>query len=115
MGFYKNIEDARVAFNKKDDKDILMEKRFLELMNQGLTLKIDSEKNGIKYYDKNNNWVITICFESKIIWFNYYDFWSKFESEFSLNHQQVMNFLNDKIDRYLNCKGFITVNLIMNN
>lgn len=107
MEFYKNIEEARVDFNTKDKLNIKIDKKFLELMNQGLTLKIDSEYDRINYYNKDdNNRILSIDLRNKYVCFSGY-FWSKFESD--LNYQQIKVFLNGMVDKHLNCKEFTTI------
>lgn len=124
----KTKEEALVAFNdikkiiedfdrKGNNKSVesLLEKRFIELINQGLTLKIKSKNNEIDYFDKDNNRIITIQFRKKTVWFNYSKFWSVFESEFSLNDFQVSLLFSGLVDKHLNYKGFVTHGTLMKN
>jgi hypothetical protein len=67
------IDELRkyVATLPEKSKEQEMEELFLELMNQGLTIKIDSLKQEINYYDKNDNWIICQELNNKRIWFRY--------------------------------------------
>jgi len=87
-------------------KEQLMEEIFIELMNQGLTLKL--EDGGDMTYFKDNEWVVCQKPKIKEVWFRYSIFWSVFETEFDSNYLETKKFLNGMVDKHLNCKGFTT-------
>ena len=103
------LEQYIKNLDSKESKEVEMEKLFLELMNQGLTLKINSERNRINYFDKDNYWIVSIELKNQVVWFDYDQFWSKFKSKFDLSYQQIKEFLNGMVGKHLNCNGFTTM------
>ena len=113
----KKIDELRkfvTNLDSKETKEVEMEKLFLELVNQGLTLKIDSNVEEIHYYNEDNDLIISIELKNKKVWFDYDQFWSKFKSKFDLNYQQIKEFLNGMVGKHLNCNGFTTILVWLN-
>ena len=75
------------------------EKLFLDLINQGLVIKVDGNK--VTHYDKNGKWVINQDKEDKVLWLNYHRFWIKFESIFGDSYQEIKVFLNGMVNKHL--------------
>ena len=93
--------EAKESEKSKYDK---AEKLFLELINQGLVMKVKDGK--VTHYDKNGEWVIEQDKESKFFWFSYGIFWVKIEPIFDNNYQEINVFLNGMLDKHLGLSGY---------
>ena len=82
------------------------EKLFLDLINQGLVIKVDGNK--VTHYDKNGKWVIERYKKSKYFYFSYYRFWIKFASIVGNNNQEINDFINSMLDKHLGLCGYTT-------
>ena len=100
------LEEYVKSLPPEKTKEQLMEETFIELMNQGLTLKLD-DGGGIIYY-KGDDWVVYQKPKIKEVWFRNSLFWSVFETKFGCNYQETKKFLNGMVDKHLDCKGFAT-------
>lgn len=106
--FINDVEKIQLLNNRS-------EKCFLELINQGLTIKF--EPNMIEYYNSDGVLIILICLKRKLIIFDNNRFWKIFGWKISsFNYVQIKDELDRIAGKYLNCEGFSTCKIeLLNN
>jgi len=70
-----------------DELDELFEKLMAEL-------HVEKSEHTDRWYDKNDNKVLTIANDDKVIWVSFYHFWSNFETSFNYNIKKMTAYLN---------------------
>jgi hypothetical protein len=103
----------------KDELDELShqskEERFLDLI-QGLEKKEDNaEYPDSILYLKDGNLIIKI--KKDIAYIRYEGFWDVFETEYNMEYKDIQSFMNNMMEKYLDCIGvttgpFITGNIL---
>lgn len=79
------------------------EKRFLELMDR-MTIRIYHDKYPDSvFFFKDDKWMVEIV--KSIAWFRYSGFWDVFEGEFSMQSNDVQQFLRDMLKKHFKMKG----------
>ena len=88
------------------------EQRFQELLSQ-IDIhqpKVDFGKypNTIFWFDKNGKYFCEYDWKNGDFWFSYQNVWEVFRTEFNLNYQETMSFLNDQVEEHFKLKGVTT-------
>jgi hypothetical protein len=65
---------------------------------------IMTEKDEVTYY-KDNEWILQQDFKKDNLWVRYSLIWVIFEKKYSLNNQQISDFIKGWVETNLNWKG----------
>ena len=95
--------DAEVKRNQTPPKPS-KEERFWGLINETV-LKIDKVKypNSIFGF-KGEEWWWEYDSKSGYLWLRWYFIWSIFESEYSLDYNDIQSFIKEQVETHFNCK-----------
>ena len=89
------------------------ERRFQELLSQ-IDIhqpKVDFGKypNTIFWFDKNGEYFCDYNLKNDNFFFSHSNVWKVFESEFSLNYQEIRMFLNGQVEEHFKLRGVTTM------
>ena len=91
------IYRRKLLIEKCKNGKISKENRFFSLIND---LKMRKIENGFCLLNKNNMIFFQQDSKNETFWCDYYNIWSIFETEYSMNYQQIQRFIKNKMERH---------------
>jgi len=104
--------EKQIESLKKECENEGMEQWFKSLLN-GLKIEIRADRPNIVYYKKNGNVFFRLYHDlinkERIYFFCDYELvWSIFEKKYNINYDEIQEFINSMVEKYLKLSGVIS-------